>query len=1437
MYPKKGEILLVLVLLLLLGTGIYILNQGGITSAATTILPATGEIGSEEDPINITPATSPELLPEPSLNLTQVDEAAVDNTTESSPTEEVSPTLTLQSISIKGAASATSCGEVTASLTLTSDVSSGGSCFNISASKVAIDCAGRRITYGSAGTGGYGINNSEGYDNLIIKNCEIVEGSVSGDSQFAVYFMSTINSTIENNTINTSGTTSHAIYLVNDSNFTTIHLNTITTNGSNSAGIYLARANASRILYNNITTSGSTAYSLYLSNSSGNNTFTTNSFSSGTAFEILDESGNDIVNYLIYNNTFGEIRWLDNGTENFLQNLTLNGTIGPDANIFIDYNIIAVNTSAFAPVRINNTVTNITFFGISLNTATGMLKLHDFSTSNPEVRNDGFNCNATSCPITLYSNTTGVLMLNTSSLGSFAANGTMGCNQNVARDFTLDRNVSAVSFLTPSLTDFCFRPSSSNLVFDCRKHYIFGNGSGVGIRGSSSSVIKNCRISGFQRGSSATGFTKILNNQIWNTSSEGISVSSLSNNITGNIIYDSTSGISFLSNENHSLTNNTLYSNNFGLNIGNARLNGTNIKSNNFSYNRMAVYVETGLNDGGGQNASITFEDNLYFNNTYGVVIMSGGQPDEISMANYTFISERFIRDGNATFFNLTTGNNIKINNILFRDSLFANNTQDIGVDSMSADALSDFNITFVNTTINKSRMSVPRDSYAYFKTIVDVNVTDSDLNPLENVSVVTFDSVGEKDSINETDITGISRLLVTEAYRNNNINYYLTPTKIEVNKSNYTRNSTTARLFNLSYKYINFTLTRIDCGSTAPSSFDLGNNYICAGDGFTIGDDNIIINGKGFNLSGSNTGTGINFNDKSNITIQDLGVRNFTTGLHIVGSNNSNLTNIEVIDNNRGIVFNNSNNNSVYDSTIGSNVEMRILGTSDRTTNNSIVNGSMDFNNITVSGSETIFIRWYVNVNATFNDRNALPDATVSGYFNRTQVIDDSAVTSSNGIGRLKLSEFSVNSSGRTYLTPHNVTLLFDYLGTNITNSTVINLSQTNSTVVVLNITLNCTVPSTDLFIANNTDLCPGTFQAHNISLSSNLTLTCIRTTIKGDAANRPTIDVQSRQNITITGCTFEDSHIINIHYSRNVSIKHSTISVRDENGAGIYILNSVSNTIGLHTIDNVTIIGKSGEDQGIIIQGSDNNTVQRSNFTDNGIGILLNPSQNSTIRNNTFYGIRQRAVSLHDGGSGRFSAGNSFYHNVFSDQLTRYFGLTPLYENITFLNNTFNTTVGNLTQGNQYRDYCDKGKDLNDDGYADTNSTLTAADWPYNQTVAGSLILVEGGTDREKFVDYGPRIITCPSDTVFLGSSDSRRSCRHQYSPPAGRIPCSSPAAGRATSGRNLLLSIRSGPIPGAAGLQPGSSRKGHQGKSHPGKYRNKEDAVVPGDLPAIR
>jgi parallel beta-helix repeat protein len=120
-----------------------------------------------------------------------------------------------------------SCQNITSPGTyiLTQDVSSDGTCFNIQANNVTLDCQGHTIYYANSLTG-YGMNIT-GYNFTTIKNCKIQQ--VNSDVWYVcgIYLKSSSYNNITNVSINTISSRSAGLFLDSSSNYNTVINNTI----------------------------------------------------------------------------------------------------------------------------------------------------------------------------------------------------------------------------------------------------------------------------------------------------------------------------------------------------------------------------------------------------------------------------------------------------------------------------------------------------------------------------------------------------------------------------------------------------------------------------------------------------------------------------------------------------------------------------------------------------------------------------------------------------------------------------------------------------------------------------------------------------------------------------------------------------------------------------------------------------------------------------------------------------------------------------------------------------------------------------------------------------------------------------------------------------------------------------------------------------------
>ncbi|OIO24447.1 hypothetical protein AUJ14_06190 [Candidatus Micrarchaeota archaeon CG1_02_55_22] len=196
---------------------------------------------------------------------------------------------------------------------LTSNVSSGSTCFVVAANNVTLDCKGNAIFFGS----GYGVQN-DGYNDTTVFNCSIIQ-NYSSAVQSAGIFISNYSYRFNasNNYLNTSNQSLWLNWSINSnvswnnlssnesdtlqlnaSNGSSILRNIVTANYSNRSAVLMGDPQANNsIHYNNITVKGNTTYSFgiqfsgpYGNHSASNNLLDVN----GTAFAFINAANGSL---------------------------------------------------------------------------------------------------------------------------------------------------------------------------------------------------------------------------------------------------------------------------------------------------------------------------------------------------------------------------------------------------------------------------------------------------------------------------------------------------------------------------------------------------------------------------------------------------------------------------------------------------------------------------------------------------------------------------------------------------------------------------------------------------------------------------------------------------------------------------------------------------------------------------------------------------------------------------------------------------------------------------------------------------------------------------------------------------------------------------------------------------------------------------------------
>ena len=166
---------------------------------------------------------------------------------------------------------------------------------------------------------------------------------------------------------------------------------------------------------------------------------------------------------------------------------------------------------------------------------------------------------------------------------------------------------------------------------------------------------------------------------------------------------------------------------------------------------------------------------------------------------------------------------------------------------------------------------------------------------------------------------------------------------------------------------------------------YTLTDNITSSGDGIVVQRDNIIIDGAGYTVQGSGSGTGIYLFGRKNVTVRNTQIQNFNYGIWLGSSSNNTVIGNNIANNGDGVMLYSSSNNSICGNNITANNHDGISLYS--SSNNSIVG-----NNITANNGDGIWLDCSSNnsiVGNTFtNDglfvwgsyRNVVEDNTVNG-------------------------------------------------------------------------------------------------------------------------------------------------------------------------------------------------------------------------------------------------------------------------------------------------------------------------------------------------------------------------------------------------------------------------------------------------------------------------
>ena len=774
------------------------------------------------------------------------------------------------------------CGTISSSgiYTLTTNVSSTGTCFTVTAANVTIDCNGFWITYSiGGGESFYGIYSNQ--FNTTVKNCNIVDGNATYPTlyNYGIYLSSSNYSNLFNNTIKTN--MSHGIYLYSSSNFNIISSNLVITKGDDFGhGISVDFSSNNLLISNNITVNGSTD-AIFVRAS--NVTLFKNRVINIGEGDGISLDGNALNCNLTSNNA--------------IANMSGYGIFVASNNSFLMNNLGVSNSNTGIVLVSGGNSTLINNTGIheqgSGGYGIGILSSND----NILTNNTGMSYSGNANGIFMWSVLNNTLIKNKASSLSYTSLMMNSASNNTFIDNLVESNLSNGVWLSLSSMNNVF---INNTVISNLSNGIYL------VQDSSNNVFINNTVTSVSIGlamslQSSSNLT-LINNTI-KGSLNGIFLYNLSNStVKRNIANTTNSPMSLSSNLNISVIDNLLISGgSTGLSISSV-LNSTIINNTIISAGSYAMYFDSSFNN-------ILINNSATSTSDYGTAIRLN------VLSNNTFINQIARTTG-------TIGNRYGIyiassNNTIFRDSInISGGTYDVYYTTDTGS----INNTFINCSYNTAKETVQGTGNElirkwYYKAYV--NYSNGTAAAGANVSAYNVsnslqftENTNASGWIQRKEVTEYINRVGTRSYFNN---YSISPTKSGYYAATHIFN------FTITQNKMNDFFTLGDglipgensCGTlSSPGTYTLTTNVSSTGTCFTVTAANVTINCNGYWINYSTGGAASTYGittNQLNTTVKNCNIidGNWTStgvsrhGIYIDGSDNSTFYNNSINVNN----------------------------------------------------------------------------------------------------------------------------------------------------------------------------------------------------------------------------------------------------------------------------------------------------------------------------------------------------------------------------------------------------------------------------------------------------------------------------------------------------------------------------------------------------------
>jgi len=122
---------------------------------------------------------------------------------------------------------------------------------------------------------------------------------------------------------------------------------------------------------------------------------------------------------------------------------------------------------------------------------------------------------------------------------------------------------------------------------------------------------------------------------------------------------------------------------------------------------------------------------------------------------------------------------------------------------------------------------------------------------------------------------------------------------------------------------------------------------------------NNIVVEGAGYTVQGTGSGTGVDLTGRSNVTIKNMKIKEFDCGIWLYSSSNNGISGNSITNNGYGVeLYDHSSNNSICENTITANEEHGVLFWGYCSSNNILRN------NISTNNEIGILLGQYSNFN-----------------------------------------------------------------------------------------------------------------------------------------------------------------------------------------------------------------------------------------------------------------------------------------------------------------------------------------------------------------------------------------------------------------------------------------------------------------------------------------